>query len=75
MFINYYIYVESQNLSVFTGFSAILGLYDTIFSYKSIELNFIRFEERIIIYTRISAILIMVVVVVWSFIVYLFKHY
>ena len=62
-------------MEVIPGLSEISAKYDTIFSYKSIEVNYIQYEERIIVYTRLSAILIMIVVVIWSFLVYLFKHF
>lgn len=58
-----------------TGLGSIALSYDTIFSYRSIEFSYIQYEERITVYGRISAILIIVVVVAWSFLVYLFKHF
>ena len=75
MFTNYYVYSEAMGLNLLTGLGNIASSYDTIFSYRSIELNYIQYEERIIVYGRVSAILIIVVVAVWSFLVYLFKHW
>ncbi len=44
MFINYYIYVESQGLGLLTGLENIALSYDTIFSYRSIEFNYVQYE-------------------------------
>lgn len=75
IFTNYYIFVQSLNLSLILGLSQISTNYPSIFSYKSIQTNFIQNQEKITLLSRISAFLIMAVIIVWSFLVYVFKHF
>ncbi len=74
-FINYYVSISSYGLSITKGFEIIVSNYDTVFSYKSVETNYIVQSENVTNFTRIGAILIMVVIIVWSILVYVFKHY